>query len=75
MTSLSFVHPRLPLTLTLWLAAALGCPTVAIYTDSSPALTGVVAADASRVRNLGDAGRVPEPAAVKQVLMDLGLMA
>lgn len=57
------------------LAAALGRPTVAIYTDSSPALTGVVAADASRVRNLGDAGRVPEPAAVKQALMDLGLMA
>jgi heptosyltransferase-1 len=57
------------------LAAALGRPTVAIYTDSSPALTGVVATDAGRVRNLGDAGRVPEPAAVKQALMDLGLMA
>ncbi len=57
------------------LAAALGRPTVAIYTDSSPALTGVVAADASRVRNLGDAGRVPEPAAVKQALTDLGLLA
>ncbi len=54
------------------LAAALGRPTVAIYTDTSPVLTGVVAADASRVRNLGDVGRAPEPVAVKQVLVELG---
>ncbi|MCR4302330.1 MAG: lipopolysaccharide heptosyltransferase I, partial [Sulfuricaulis sp.] len=48
------------------LAAALGRPTVAIYTDSSPALTGVVAGKSGRVSNLGDVGRVPEPAAVRQ---------
>ena len=55
------------------LAAALGRPTVAVYTDSSPALTGVVAAKSGRVSNLGDAGRVPEPAAVRQALTGLGL--
>lgn len=53
------------------LAAALGRPTVAIYTDTSPALTGVLAADPRRARNLGDAGRVPEPAAVWQTLSEL----
>jgi heptosyltransferase-1 len=54
------------------LAAALGRPTVAIYTDTSPVLTGVVAADASRVRNLGDVNRVPSPETVKQALAELG---
>jgi heptosyltransferase I len=54
------------------LAAALGLPTVAIYTDSSPVLTGVVAADASRVRNLGNVGTVPNTQAVRQALIELG---
>lgn len=54
------------------LAAALGRPTVAIYTDTSPTLTGVVAADANRVRNLGNVNRVPEPEAVKVALAELG---
>ncbi|GAB4510515.1 MAG: lipopolysaccharide heptosyltransferase I [Sulfuricaulis sp.] len=54
------------------LAAALGRPTVAIYTDTSPVLTGVVTTDASRVRNLGNVGRVPEPQAVRQALTELG---
>lgn len=39
------------------LAAALGVPTVAIYTATAPALTGV--AGAGFARNLGDAGRPP----------------
>lgn len=57
------------------LAAALGRPTVAIYTDSSPALTGVLAAKSGSACNLGDVGRVPEPAAVKQALTGLGVVA
>jgi heptosyltransferase-1 len=57
------------------LAAALGRPTVAIYTDSSPALTGVLAAKSGSACNLGDVGRVPEPAAVKQALTGLGLLS
>jgi heptosyltransferase-1 len=56
------------------LAVALGRPTVAIYTDSSPALTGVLAAKSESACNLGDVGRVPEPAAVKQALTGLGLL-
>ena len=56
------------------LAAALGCPTLAIYTDSSPALTGVVATKFGNVCNLGDIGRVPEPVAVKQALTGLDLL-
>jgi heptosyltransferase-1 len=57
------------------LAVALGRPTVAIYTDSSPALTGVLAAKSGSACNLGDVGRVPEPAAVKQALTGLGVVA
>ena len=56
------------------LAAALGRPTLAIYTDSSPALTGVVAAKFGSVCNLGDVGRVPEPSAIKQALTGLGVI-
>ncbi|MCR4347739.1 MAG: lipopolysaccharide heptosyltransferase I [Sulfuricaulis sp.] len=56
------------------LAAALGRPTVAIYTDSTPALTGVVAPKSGNVCNLGDVGRVPEPVAIKQALTGLGLL-
>ena len=41
------------------LAAALGRPTVAIYTDSSPALTGVRPTDPNRAINLGECGVVP----------------
>jgi heptosyltransferase-1 len=57
------------------LAVALGRPTVAIYTDSSPTLTGVLAAKSGSSCNLGDVGRVPEPAAVKQALTGLGVVA
>ncbi|BAV34960.1 lipopolysaccharide heptosyltransferase [Sulfuricaulis limicola] len=56
------------------LAVALGRPTVAIYTDSSPALTGVLATRSGSACNLGDVGRVPEPVAVKQALTGLGLL-
>ena len=57
------------------LAAALSRPTLAIYTDSSPALTGVVAPKSGNACNLGDVGRVPEPVAIKQALTGLGLLA
>lgn len=55
------------------LAAALGRPTVGIYTDTSPSLTGVVATKSRSACNLGDIGRVPEPAAVRQALGGLGV--
>lgn len=44
------------------LAAALACPTVAIYTATAPGLTGVLAA--TPFQNLGDAGQVPSVPAV-----------
>lgn len=53
------------------LAAALNRPTVAIYTDSSPALTGVVAAGAARAVNLGGPGQAPS---VEEVLAALAKM-
>ena len=57
------------------LAAALGRPTVALYTDSSPALTGVVAGKAGHVCNLGDVGQIPKPMAVRHALTALGVVA
>jgi heptosyltransferase-1 len=57
------------------LAVALGRPTVAIYTDSAPALTGVLPTRPGSARNLGDVGRAPDPAAVQQALTDLGVLA
>ena len=42
------------------LAAALGRPVVALYCGTHPGLTGVYAGPGARVRNLGDAGAVPE---------------
>jgi heptosyltransferase-1 len=56
------------------LAVALGLATVAIYTDTSPALTGVLAADPARARNLGDAGQVPEVEQVTRTLADVGVL-
>jgi heptosyltransferase-1 len=41
------------------LACALDRPTAAIYTDTSPVLTGVYPRDASRAVNLGGPGRCP----------------
>lgn len=48
------------------LAAALGVPTVGIYTATQPALTGLYAGRCAV--NLGDAGRAPDTAAVIEVL-------
>jgi heptosyltransferase-1 len=53
------------------LAAALGCATVALYTDTSPVLTGVLAQDAARARNLGERGKIPAPADVLRELTEL----
>lgn len=49
------------------LAVALGVPTVAIYTDTDPVLTGVCPG-LTRAVNLGGIGRVPEPLAVMRAL-------
>jgi heptosyltransferase-1 len=54
------------------LAVALDAPTVAIYTDTNPALTGVMGGRAARVINLGGVGLIPSAAqvfaALEQVL-------
>lgn len=50
------------------LACALDRPTVAIYTDTSPVLTGVHPRDRSRAVNLGEAGTTPTVDAVWSVL-------
>ena len=55
------------------LAAALARPTVAIFIDSSPALTGVLPPDAGRALNLGGKGELPAPAAVVEALARLGV--
>lgn len=58
------------------LAAALGRPTVALYTDTSPRLTGVVGSVPSNMVNLGDKGAAPavrEVLEVIQRLLALGL--
>jgi heptosyltransferase I len=47
------------------LAAALNIPTIAIYTDTNPALTGVMAGAFKPVINLGGIGQTPS---VEQVL-------
>ncbi len=41
------------------LAAALDIPTIAIYTDSDPALNGVIAGAEAHAINLGNIGKVP----------------
>jgi heptosyltransferase-1 len=51
------------------LAAALGAPTVGIYCDSDPALTGLYGS--ARARNLGAAGAPPAAGAVLQALAEL----
>ena len=54
------------------LAAALGVPVIALYCGSDPVLTGVYGA--ARARNLGAAGRLPEPASVVACLTELGVV-
>lgn len=56
------------------LAAALGRPTVAIYIDSTPSLTGVLPADPARAVNLGGPGQLPGPEAVERALAQLGVL-
>lgn len=55
------------------LAAALGRPTVALYTDSSPQLTGVWHPDERLGINLGRRGQMPSPEEVRQALAVLGI--
>lgn len=50
------------------LAAALDLPTVAIYTDTDPSLTGVLAHDSSKAINLGNKGEIPAVASVLTAL-------
>jgi len=50
------------------LAVALDVPTVAIYTDTDPALTGVLGGCRARSRNLGGVGETPSPAQVLDAL-------
>ena len=54
------------------LAAACGRPVVALYTDSSPRLTGVLPSDERLAVNLGGEGRVP---GVEEVLAALTRLA
>jgi heptosyltransferase I len=56
------------------LAAAFARPTVAIYTDTSPHLTGVAPADEKLGVNLGNAGHIPMPAEVRGALTQLGVL-
>ncbi|CAK0781021.1 Lipopolysaccharide heptosyltransferase 1 [Gammaproteobacteria bacterium] len=50
------------------LAAALGRPTIALYTDTVPRLTGVVADRKGWAINLGERGRIPTPEQVAAAL-------
>lgn len=56
------------------LAAALGCPTVALYTDTEPGKTGVVSADDTRSINLGSDGDIPSPHEVMSAIKKLGMV-
>lgn len=55
------------------LAAALGRPTVAIYIDSFPHLTGLLPTDTTRAVSLGGKGAMPAVAEVTQALVHLGI--
>lgn len=50
------------------LSAALNIPTVAIYTDTDPALTGVYAGAAAPAINLGNINEIPTPRQVADTL-------
>jgi heptosyltransferase-1 len=55
------------------LAAALGRPTVAIYIDSFPHLTGLLPTDPRHAVSLGGKGAMPPVAEVTQALAWLGI--
>lgn len=57
------------------LAAALDVPTIAIYTDTDPALTGVLGGDPARFANLGGIGLQPAPELVHKALNRLIISA
>lgn len=50
------------------LSAALNIPTIAIYTDTNPALTGVYAGKLAPAVNLGNVGKIPSPHQVLEAL-------
>jgi heptosyltransferase-1 len=52
-------------------AVALARPTAAIYTDTSPILTGVYPSDSTRAANLGDKNEIPTSGEVWQALARL----
>lgn len=53
------------------LAVALDRPTVALYTDTDPSLTGVYPADSHRASNLGGIGRNPDVPSVLATLSSI----
>ena len=53
------------------LAVALGLPTMALYTDTDPALTGVLGGTAAPAINLGNKASIPSPQQVIEVLEPL----
>lgn len=55
------------------LAAALGCITVALYTDTDPGFTGVMPMDPERGVNLGSIGRPPTVEEVMTTLSRTGI--
>ena len=57
------------------LATALECPTVALYLDTSPILTGVLGQVSDKAINLGECGRVPQAIEVIAALQSMGVIA
>ncbi len=53
------------------LATALGCPTVALFLDSSPRLTGVLGQVSAKAINLGERGRAPQAIEVVGALQSM----
>ncbi|CAK0750749.1 Lipopolysaccharide heptosyltransferase 1 [Gammaproteobacteria bacterium] len=50
------------------LAVALGRPTVALYTDSIPSLTGVLPSQGACAINIGNSGQIPNPEQVATII-------
>jgi heptosyltransferase-1 len=53
------------------LAVAVGVPTVAIYTDTDPALTGVLAGEKAPAINLGNKNQIPSVQAVLTAILSV----
>lgn len=56
------------------LTAALNIPIIAIYTDTDPSLTGVMAGKNSPATNLGTIGIVPTPNEVLSAMKNIGIL-